>query len=129
MLPVLVDQPGRSSANTEVRDGQLVPAEWLASLRSAPTEDDGFVLQLGGGTGIPLSSETRDGASDQFAGVTTPRFRLVFVVRYAPGKSPKGDDPGKSPKGDTPSPDVKTPARGRRSHPPPGAGGPANAPR
>lgn len=84
MLPVLVSQPGRSSPSTEVKDGLLVPAEWLASFRSAPAADKGFSLQLGGGTGIPLSSETRDGTSEQFAGVTTPRFRLVFAVRYTP---------------------------------------------
>jgi hypothetical protein len=87
MLPVLVSQPGRSSASTEVKDGLLVPAEWLASFRSAPTSDKGFALQLGGGTGIPLSSETRDGTTEQFAGVTTPRFRLVFNLRYDPGRA------------------------------------------
>lgn len=100
MLPVLVSQPGRSSASTEVKDGVLVPAEWLASFRSAPTSDKAFALQLGGGTGIPLSSETRNDTTEQFAGVTTPRFRLVFVVRYDPGKSQ--------------TPELKTRARGRK---------------
>ncbi len=102
MLPVLVSQPGRTSSSTEVRDGLLVPAEWLATFRSAPTSDKGFSVQLGGGTGIPLSSETRteagQTASDQFSGVTTPRFRLVFVVRYTPEAAPA----------------IKTPARGRK---------------
>lgn len=71
---------------TVVTSGALVPAEWMASLWTRLTS---VVLALGGGTAIPLSSETRrapDGteSSDQFAGITTPRFRFVFSARYAP---------------------------------------------
>lgn len=86
MLPSLVSQPGRDSATSRVRDGVLVPAEWLASLRSVPTADPGLALSLGGGTGIPLSSELEESPDGEttrrFAGVTTPRFRLFFGARY-----------------------------------------------
>lgn len=87
VLPTLVDQPGRDSGTRHVSDGVLVPAEWLASVRSAPFEDRGLSLQLGGGTALPLSSETvtteTGSETEHFAGVTSPRFRLVFAVRYA----------------------------------------------
>jgi hypothetical protein len=88
VLPVLVAQPGRDTPGDRVHDGLLVPAEWLASLRSAPFSDKRFSLQLGGGTGIALSSEIHDGpdgsSTTHFAGVTTPRWRGIFSVRYTP---------------------------------------------
>ena len=87
-LPSLVSQPGRTRSASRVSGGRLVPAEWLASLRSAPVADAGVSFSLGGGTGLPLSSETRETASasstERFAGVTTPRFRLFFGLRYQP---------------------------------------------
>lgn len=71
-------------------DALLVPAEWLAALRSAPFSDPALLLQLGGGTGIPLSSEARaDGSTDHYLGLGTPRFRFVLAVRYAPVASGK----------------------------------------
>lgn len=68
-----------------VTGGALVPAEWMAT---AWTRLSQWTLSLGGGSAIPLSSETRralDGTetTDHFAGVTTPRFRLVLTVRYS----------------------------------------------
>jgi OOP family OmpA-OmpF porin len=87
-LPSLVSQPGRRDAASQVHGGVLIPAEWLVSVRSAPVRDAPLALSLGGGTGLPLSTETREtagGASaERFAGVTTPRFRLFFGVRYQP---------------------------------------------
>ncbi len=87
-LPSLVSQPGRQDAASRVTDGVLVPAEWLASLRTVPSRDANVALSLGGGTGLPLSTEIRETASgashERFAGVTTPRFRLFFGVRYQP---------------------------------------------
>jgi hypothetical protein len=74
LMPTLVAQDRARG------DALLVPAEWLASLRSAPLADRAFLLQLGGGTGIPLSSQ----AGEDQLGVTTPRFRIVFAIRYAP---------------------------------------------
>lgn len=92
LLPTLVSQDHDLPDGTHVQGGVLVPAEWLASLRSSPLPSGELTLQLGGGTAIPLSSEKRvapDGTSstDHFAGVTAPRFRLVLVVRYVPAQS------------------------------------------
>jgi hypothetical protein len=79
-----------STKNTEpdgtVRTSTLVPAEWLAT---AWTRLSDVLLGVGGGTALPLSSETRTeptGAesAEVFAGVTTPRFRLFLSARYAP---------------------------------------------
>jgi len=87
MLPVLVSQERTLPHGAQVRDAALVPAEWLLGLRAAPPCVPGLSLQLGGGTGIPLSSERRTGeGTEQFAGVTTPSYRLVAAVRYAPEK-------------------------------------------
>jgi hypothetical protein len=69
--PSLVTQPGGST---------LIPAEWLGSIRTAPLSDRGWLFQLAGGTGLPLSSSE----ADTFFGLTTPRFRLLLAIRYAP---------------------------------------------
>jgi hypothetical protein len=57
-------------------DARLMPAEWLASLRSVPLTDPALILQLAGGTGLPLSGGELD--------LTSPRVRLLAAVRYAP---------------------------------------------
>jgi hypothetical protein len=83
MLPVLVSQERTVADGTRVEDASLVPAEWMLSLRAAPPCLPGLSLQLGGGTGIPLSSERRTGEdTEHFAGVTTPSYRLVATVRH-----------------------------------------------
>jgi hypothetical protein len=76
----------RTEPDGTVRSSTLVPAEWLAS---AWTRLSDVALGFGGGTAIPLSSETRKeptGAqsSELFAGVTTPRYRFFLSARYAP---------------------------------------------
>ena len=86
-LPVLASQATRAPDGTHV-DGRLVPAEWLLSARSRPFRAAPLSLQLGAGTGIPLSAEERTAPSgqtesDHFAGITSPRYRVVFAVRYA----------------------------------------------
>jgi hypothetical protein len=53
----------------------LVPAEWQLSARTSPFADGDFTIQLGGGSAIPWSG---DGA------FTTPRFRFVLGLRWAP---------------------------------------------
>jgi hypothetical protein len=53
----------------------LVPAEWLASVRSSDILADGISLSLGAGTPLQFTGES---------GVTSPRYRVVFAVRYAP---------------------------------------------
>ena len=69
---------------TRVVPGTLVPAEWMLSVR---TRLESVELGLGGGTGIPFSSEARVAPSgtqtkDTFAPVTTPEFRFAFTFRY-----------------------------------------------
>jgi len=85
ILPTLASQDHVEPDGTRVEGGLLAPGEALLSLRSAPTP--ALSLELGGGIGLPLSSEERiepDGSSDteHFAGLTTPRFRLLLVARY-----------------------------------------------
>ncbi len=86
-LSVALEGHLRSSLVDQPEGGVLAPAEWLLSVRSAPFSDPGLVLQLGGGTAVPLSSGDRDGEPQAFAGLTAPRLRGVFAVRYAPGAS------------------------------------------
>jgi hypothetical protein len=69
----------------QVTGGALVPAEWMATASSRISE---WTLSLGGGSALPLSSETRrapDGTetTEHFAGATSPRFRFVLAVRYS----------------------------------------------
>jgi hypothetical protein len=80
-LPTFADQftlKSRADGTIE-RDpsSAITPAEWMFSARTAPILGGDLALQLGGGGAIPLSS-----GGD--ASPTTPRFRFVFSVRYAP---------------------------------------------
>src|SRR5262249_9786884 len=52
----------------------LVPAEWIASVSSAPFLGGDVRFTLGGGGPIPFASDPA---------VTTPRFRFDLAVRYA----------------------------------------------
>ena len=84
MLPTLVAQDSALPPHDPVSTS-LVPAEWLASLRFAPLWRGNLAFQLGGGGPLPLSSERAGGGRTRhFAGVTTPRFRIVAALRYAP---------------------------------------------
>lgn len=87
LLPVLTSQASRAPNGAAV-EGRLIPAEWLLSARSRPLRATNLSVQLGAGTGMPLSAEERttpDGTteSDHFAGITTPRYRIVLALRYA----------------------------------------------
>jgi hypothetical protein len=88
IAPVVTSQEQNRGRFGRVDDALVVPAEWLASVRSQLVADVPFTLQLGGGTGIPLSSSRRTTASgeeqsDNFASPTTPALRFVLVARYA----------------------------------------------
>jgi hypothetical protein len=87
-LPTFADQFQLSSAadGSLKRDpsGAITPAEWMLSARTAPLLGGDLGLQLGGGGAIPLSNGE--------AAPTTPRFRFVLSVRYAPlGRDTDGD--------------------------------------
>ncbi len=92
ILPTLASQDHTLPDGTRIQDGVLAPSEWLASVGSSPLASGELTLQAGGGMAIPLSGERRvapDGktSTKHFAGLTTPRFRVVLVVRYAPGRA------------------------------------------
>lgn len=60
----------------------IIPAEWMAGLRSAPLLAGDVSFFLGGGGPIPFSE----------AAITNPRFRFVLGVTYAPvGRDSDGD--------------------------------------
>lgn len=89
VLPVLASQDRTLPDGTRVADALLVPAEWMASLRSMPLASGDLGLQLGAGAGLPLSTERRiapDGTDrvERFAGITSPAVRVALAVRYAP---------------------------------------------
>lgn len=88
-LPTLASQDRDLPNGGRVKDATLLPAEWMASIRSSPFGEGDFTLLLGAGAAIPLSKETRvapDGTEtlERFAGVTAARFRVAFVIRYVP---------------------------------------------
>ena len=86
-LPPLSDNRG-SAASPLVSQARLFPAEWLVGLHSSFDSKRSWRLSLAAGSGIPLSSETRDSGtgprSAHFMGMTTPDFRALLVVRFAP---------------------------------------------
>lgn len=75
------DPPARY-ADAE-RSPLFVPAEWIASVTTAPLLGGDVSFTASGGGPIPFSSE---------AAVTTPRFRFGLTARYAPtGHDVDGD--------------------------------------
>jgi len=54
---------------------KLVPAEWMATVRTAPVPGGDFSISASGGTGLPLTDPSS---------LTTPDYRFVLGVRYAP---------------------------------------------
>lgn len=53
----------------------IIPAEWMLAVRSSPVKGGDVAIQLGGGGAIPFGGE---------AAITTPRFRFVLGLTYAP---------------------------------------------
>jgi len=73
--------PGASATVTTVR---LVPAEWLVALSTTFRPHGEWQLAASLGTGLPLSGETRSGASADYLGITTPLWRSVLSLRFEP---------------------------------------------
>lgn len=75
----------------------FMPAEWLASVHSCFEKHGSWSLGVAAGTGIPLSSETRDNSggpsTSHFLGVTTPGFRSLLVLRFAPPELSRASTP------------------------------------
>jgi hypothetical protein len=79
-LPTLAAQHELASASTEGRvvDGNrrpLIPTELLASVRTGELMSGDMSLSLGAGSSLGLAGES---------GVTSPSFRVVLALRYAP---------------------------------------------
>jgi hypothetical protein len=80
-LPALTSTTAQQVAATE--SVTLTPAEWLVSAQSRFASGSRWLLQIGGGSGLPLSSVHHVGAgSEHFLGVTTPEFRFIAAGRY-----------------------------------------------
>jgi hypothetical protein len=88
-LPPLSDSRG-SAASPGVTSVRLFPAEWLAGVHSSFGHRGPWTLSLAAGSGLPLSSETRESSSgpetSYFTGMTTPDFRSLLVLRFTPEK-------------------------------------------
>jgi hypothetical protein len=79
-LPTLVAQHELAPASSEGRlvSGNrppLMPTEWLASVRTGELLSGDMAVSLGAGGSLGLTGES---------GVTSPAYRVVFAVRYAP---------------------------------------------
>ncbi len=73
-LLTLAKQGPRRLGDETGTHAPLVPAEWIASVTTAPFLAGDLGFTLGGGGPIPLSPEA----------FTTPRFRVNLALRYAP---------------------------------------------
>jgi len=86
-LPPLSENRG-SAASPGVTNVRLFPAEWLLGAHSSLGSHGPWTLTVAAGSGIPLSSETRESSNgpqtSYFTGMTTPDFRSLLVVRFAP---------------------------------------------
>jgi hypothetical protein len=84
-----------AEANPSISSESLVPAEWLLSVRSSFQGHGAWTLSAAAGTGIPLSSETRETSAGprttHFVGLGTPDLRSLLVLRF----SPVGRDPAR----------------------------------
>lgn len=84
-LPSLGSATSRRGRSTDV-SVTLIPAEWLASVRIQPDTAEPWFVSAGAGTGLALSAEERAGTRRALFAPTTPAFRGVLSVRYAPSR-------------------------------------------
>ncbi|HKO46395.1 MAG TPA: hypothetical protein VJV79_01645 [Polyangiaceae bacterium] len=88
-LPPLTDNRG-AAASPWVSETRLFPAEWLAGVHSSFGSHGLCTVSLAAGSGLPLSSETRNSSAgphtSYFMGMTTPDFRSLLVVRLTPAE-------------------------------------------
>jgi len=80
VLPTLVAQHELAPVSPEGRNvagnrRPLIPTEWLASLRTGELLSGNMSVSLGAGGSLGLTGES---------GITSPSFRAVLAVRYAP---------------------------------------------
>jgi len=82
-----------AAANSAISSESLFPAEWLLSVHSCFEKRGSWTLGVAGGSGIPLSSETRESSAGSttahFLGLGAPDFRSLVVLRFeAPEPAP-----------------------------------------
>jgi len=82
-LPVFANQKTISrDAGGDLVVGQsstpLIPAEWMASLRSVPNKDSRISFSLGFGTAIPFTESA----------MTAPEYRIIAGIRFDPKPRP-----------------------------------------
>ncbi len=79
------------AANSAISSESLIPAEWLLSVHSCFVEHGTWTLSVAAGSGIPLSSETRQTstgeATARFLGLGAPDFRSLLALRFVPPES------------------------------------------
>jgi hypothetical protein len=85
-LPSLIDTTSRRGRQVGSRV-RLLPAEWLFSVHARPAANQPWTLLLAGGAGVSLSRDSGELASSRFVAPSTPAWRALFAVRYAPGGS------------------------------------------
>jgi hypothetical protein len=88
LWPSLLESRRTLPDGAVIEQGAQLPAEWSLSTKLQLT--GALSIQIGFGTGLPLSSQRRiaEGGAEQiddFAAVTTPRWRSQLVLRLAPG--------------------------------------------
>jgi OmpA-OmpF porin, OOP family len=89
ILPTLAAQHELAPVSTNGRAvagdrRPLMPTEWLASIRTGELLSGDMSASLGAGGSLGLTGES---------GVTSPSFRVVFAVRYAPRAREQRDNP------------------------------------
>lgn len=79
-LPTFADQetlardPDTQEIVATTNSDSLIPAEWMATVRSAPTRDGDVSFTLSGGSALPLTESA----------ITSPQYRITAGIRFAP---------------------------------------------
>jgi hypothetical protein len=85
-LPSLASSQA-ATANSAISSESLVPAEWLLSVHSSFEKHGSWTLSVAAGSGIPLSSETRQTSAGSttahFPGLGAPDLRSLVLLRFA----------------------------------------------
>jgi hypothetical protein len=84
-LPVFTEQANAtrsvSGYQSEANGQYIVPAEWMATLRTSPIEGGDLTFQLGAGGALPGGT---DGSGNIIVPITVPAFRIALGLTFAP---------------------------------------------
>lgn len=73
-----VTEPAPGTYLSTPNGKSIAPTEWQLAVRTAPTRRGDLAIQVGGGTGIPLTSKA----------ITEPDVRVTLSVRWTPASHP-----------------------------------------